>query len=97
MRFYLNLKQTITRSTNAVFVEITKKRLIEEGYIDASCGTEWKEHASNYIHESLDDLCCEGELKTHDDLERVVCFQMYDSNSWNDEYSDTEIDEVEYD
>jgi len=45
----------------------------------------------------MDDLCGEGELKTHDDLERVVCFQMYDSNSWNEEYSETEIDEVEYD
>lgn len=98
MRFYLNLKQTITRSTDAVFVEITKERLIEEGYIDESCGAEWKEHAANYIHESLDDLYFKNELLTdRNDMEKVVCFQMSKSSSWCVDDINTEIKDVEYD
>lgn len=98
MRFYLNLKQTITRSTDAVFVEINKKRLIEKGYIDASCGAEWKEHAANYIHESFDDLYYAGELLTdRNDMEKVVSFQMNKSSSWHEDDTETEIKDIEYD
>jgi hypothetical protein len=87
-KFYVDIVTTVTKRAN-LEVNITRKRLVEEGFLQE--GEDWKASAESYIHENLEDLIQNEEMKWNR--------QPFDpcSDQWEYEEDSISVEDVGYD